>query len=404
MIISLRNMSYDELKDKISPDEKISLYSCNACIIACGVGGLEKMERLENLLKNDGYNVVGKDLISIGCQKHLIENRKTDVAKKKIYEEADVIIPLICEDGYEGISEIYANKKIIQVAKTLGVGSFTMDRGVVLNTPFKETGLDEKKEGYGLGEAAESLDLYTDFFDEESISKVEPEIISITIDGKQISAQKNRNLLKVCKDNGIEIPHLCHDDNLDKYGACRMCLVKIDGFRDLAASCCVEVAEGMNIITTDDELEANRKVILELAMASGDHNCLTCSKGVPSDFVSCQLQSLIRKYGITETQFDAGIDKKPIDDSSDVIFYDPNKCILCGKCVRACEEIAGLCNLGFINRGEKTTIVAGLNKEMKQTECVSCMACTDVCPTGALSEKVIYFSGKNWNAKRVLNS
>ena len=404
MIISLRKMTYTDLKKELTQDNRIVLYSCNACVKACGIGGLEMMARLEKALTADGYNVIGKDLISIGCHINLIEKRKVEVSKKSMYDEADVIVPLVCEDGYEGAAEIFNDKKVICIAQTLGIGNFTPDRGAVLTTPFENLGLEAKPEGYTLQEVTEHLNLPKGFFDEEEEKEDSPEYINITINGEDITALKEQNLLSVCKENGIPVPHLCHHDDTDPYGACRMCVVKIDGFRDLAASCCVKVSDGMSIVTSDDELESYRKVLLELAISSGDHNCLTCTKGVATPFASCDLQALVRQYGITESRFEQSPEKKITDNSSAVIYHDPNKCILCGRCVRACEEVAGLCNLGFVNRGEKTTVVAGLNKEMKQSACVSCMACTDACPTGALCEKVVHFTGENWEPNRVLGA
>lgn len=404
MIISLRNQSYSDLKQKLSTEDKIVLYSCNACVRACGIGGLEMLNRLEAALVSDDFTVVGKDLISIGCTESLVEKRKVEISKKGMYEEATVIIPLVCEDGFEEIDELFDDKKVICIAKTLGIGDFTPDRGAVLTTPFEDTGLESKSEGYTLNEVAEKLDLYTGFFDEDDEKSNDPEWVNLIINGEPIKARKNQNLMAVCKENGIDVPHLCCHEDLDKYGSCRMCLVKIDGFRDLPAACCVEVTDGLNIVTSDEELESCRKVILELAISSGAHNCLTCTKGLPTPFAACELQALARKYGITESRFEQNTVRKPEDDSSAVIYHDPNKCILCGRCVRACEEIAGLCNLGFVNRGEKTTVVAGLNTELDQSACVTCMACTGVCPTGALSEKVVHFSGENWDSVRVLGA
>ena len=402
MIISLRNLTYSDLKKELTRENRIVLYSCNACVKACGIGGMEMMRRLEKALKSDGYNVIGKDLISMGCSTNLIEKRKLEIEKKEIYEEADVIIPLICEDGYEGIIETFSDKKVISTAKTLGIGAFTADRGTVLTTPFESTGLEAKAEGYTLSEVIEKLDLPSGFFDDEDNKDIQPEYINITINGESIKACKNQNLMAVCKENSIHIPHLCHHDDLDSYGACRMCVVRIEGFKGLSAACCVKVTDGMNIVTSDEKLESYRKILLELAISSGDHDCLTCSKGVPTPFASCELQALVRQYGITESRYEKDNEIKTEDNSSPVIYHDPGKCILCGRCVRACEEIAGLCNLGFVKRGEKTTVVAGLNKEIKQSACVSCMACTDACPTGALCEKVVQFTGENWEPVRVL--
>ena len=400
MIISLRDLSYEDLKQKLSPEDKIILYSCNACINACGIGGMKMMENLEELLVSDGYNVIGKDLISIGCTVNLVEKRKTEIAKKMMYEQATVIIPLICEDGFEAAGHVFNDKKVIRTAKTVGVGSFTPDRGAVLTAPFESTGLKMNSEGYTLDEVAKELGLFAGFFDDKEEKAVE--LVTLTINGEKIVGEKHQNLMSLCKENGIDIPHLCFHENLDKYGACRMCVVKIEGVKDLAASCCVEVEEGMNIITSDEELENYRRVILELVMASGQHNCLTCTKGVPTPFASCELQALVREYGIEESRFVQNTEKKMDDDSSPVIYHDPNKCILCGRCVRACEEVAGLSNLGFINRGEKTMVVAGLNVEMDQSACAACMACADICPTGALNEKVVYFSGEDWKPVRKL--
>lgn len=398
MIISLRDLSYEALKEQLSKEDKIVLYSCNACIVACGIGGFSKMDELEDALLSDGYDVIGKDLVSIGCTMNLVRKRRSEVEKRKMYDEATVIIPLICEDGFEAIHEVFSDKKTIRTTKTIGIGSFTPDRGTVLTTPFESTGLEKSIQGYTLDEVAQKTNLKLGSFAEDIVN--DKEVVTITVDGKEISAIRGQNLMEVCAANEINIPHFCHHSDLKSYGACRMCVVKIEGIRDLPASCCVDVENGMKIITRDSELEAYRKMILELIMSSGDHNCLTCSKGLPSPFATCELQGLIRSYGITESRFDQLYVKKPTDDTSEVIYYDANKCILCGRCVRVCEEVAGLSNLGFLNRGENTVVAAGLNKQMDQSECVSCMACVSVCPTGALNEKVVYFTGAEWQAVR----
>lgn len=402
MIISLRDLSYSDLKKKLTPEDRIVLYSCNSCVVACGIGGYNKMDELEKALSDDGYQVIGKDLISIGCTHDLVQKRRVDETKKRMYEQATVIIPLVCEDGFELVEEVFNDKKNIRTAKTVGVGNFSPGRGVLLTTPFESTGLDRNAEGYGINEVAVKLGLYPDFFEENEKSNDSSNLISITIDGKKVIAHRNQNLLELCEENGIDIPHLCYHADLSDYGACRLCLVKIEGMRELAASCCVKVEDGMNIITRDAELEKYRKTILELIIASGNHNCLTCTKGVPTAFSSCELQAIVRKYDIEESRFKTLYDKKEDDDSSPVIYLDLNKCILCGRCVRACEELAGLSNLGFINRGEKTIVAAGLNLKMNQSQCAECMACAHVCPTGALNEKIVYFSGDDWKPVRIM--
>ncbi len=115
----------------------------------------------------------------------------------------------------------------------------------------------------------------------------------------------------------------------------------------------------------------------------------------------CGLQSLMRRYGIEQSRYDENPEVSAIDKASPVIAYDANRCILCGRCVRTCEEVVGLCNIGFINRGSETVVAAGLNVEMNQSDCAACMACVNVCPTGALTERVIHFSGENWEESKV---
>ncbi|QNK39916.1 2Fe-2S iron-sulfur cluster-binding protein [Caproicibacter fermentans] len=400
MIISLRSLSYENLKKQLVPEDKIVIISCDTCVKACGIGGSAMMSKLADMLVADGYHVLGKDLISIGCTVNLVEKHRNDIKKKDMYDAATVVIPLICQDGLEGVEYVFKDKKVICIAKTVGIGNFTMDRGAVLTHPFESTGLPENPNGYALSEVAEKLNLYGGFFDEKEFSEKQKEHVTLTINGQKISALKNQNLLTVCMENKIDLPHLCFHDDLTEYGACRLCLVKIKGRKDFAAACCTHVEGGMEVLTEDKELDNCRRVILELLMASGHHNCLTCSKGVPTPMASCELQGLIRQAGIHESRYEESTETKPEDDSSPVIYYDPNKCVLCGRCVRACQEISGLSNLGFVNRGDKTVVAAGFNTEINQSACAACMACVNVCPTGALNEKVVYFSGANWTPSR----
>ncbi|MGD8401217.1 MAG: 2Fe-2S iron-sulfur cluster-binding protein [Bacillota bacterium] len=400
MIISLRALSYAELKKQLLPSDQIVIISCDTCVKACGIGGTAMMNKLTDMLKTDGYNVLGKDLISIGCTVNLVEKHRNDIKKQAMYDAATVIIPLICEDGLKGIKYVFKDKKVICVTKTVGIGNFTMDRGAVLTHPFESTGLPQNSDGYPLAAVAQKLNLFSSFFDENGRAETQKESVSLIINGQKVTALKGQNLLTVCQDNKIALPHLCYHDDLTEYGACRLCLVKIKGRKDLTAACCTPVQAGMEVSTDDEELNTCRRIILELLMASGHHNCLTCAKGVPTPMASCELQSLIRQAGIANSRYEENTNLKPEDDSSPVIYYDPNKCILCGRCVRACQEISGLSNLGFVNRGDQTVVAAGLNTEINQSACAACMACVNVCPTGALNEKVVYFSETDWTPSR----
>ncbi|MCH3918028.1 MAG: 2Fe-2S iron-sulfur cluster-binding protein [Spirochaetia bacterium] len=398
MIISLRSISYDDLKKQLCPEDKIVILSCDTCVKACGIGGSARMKQLTGMLQADGYTVLGIDLISIGCTMNLVAHHRDN--RKEVYDEATVVIPLICEDGLVGVRKVFADKKIIQVAKTVGIGNFTMDKGVVLTHPFESTGLAQNDDGYPLAEVAKALQLFPGFFDEKDGSPSADQMVKLTVDGKEIAAPAGQNLLAACLANSIDVPHLCFQEDLSAYGACRLCLVKIKGRKGLVPACCTHVEAGMDVCTDDAELQHCRRIILELAMASGHHDCLTCVKGVPSPFATCELQKYVRAADITESRFASFPVKLPEDDSSPVIFHDPNRCILCGRCVRACQELSGLSNLGFVNRGDRTVVVAGLNTEMNQSDCAACMACVNVCPTGALTEKVVYFSGKDWTPSR----
>lgn len=167
MIISLRSVSYDDLKKQLSKNDKIVINSCNTCVVSCGVGGSQAMSTLEGMLKADGYSVIGKDLISIGCTLNLVQKHRDDIKKKEMYDSATTIIPLICENGLKGIEHVFHDKKILPVIKTVGTGNFTMERGVILTHPFESTGLEMSAEGYDLNETAEKLNLFEDFFDED---------------------------------------------------------------------------------------------------------------------------------------------------------------------------------------------------------------------------------------------
>jgi ferredoxin len=401
MIITLRSVSYNDLKEKLTKTDKIVILSCNSCVVSCGIGGKEKLETLQGMLKADGYNVLGTDLISIGCTLNLVEKHRKDIKKKAMYDEATTIIPLICENGIKTIYSVFADKKIIPIGKTFGTGNATMDRGVVLTNPLEWTKLEVNPEGYDLCELAEKFGLFEDFFDEYEAADQEIEYITCTINGEEITAVKGQNLLQVCEQNGIKVPHLCYDEELSEAGVCRLCLVKIEGMRDLVPSCCTHVAEGMKIVTEDDELRNYRKVILELVMASQNHNCLTCSKGSANMIYSCELQKMMREYGVDSTRYQQKFETEEKDDSFAMITIDHNKCILCGRCVRACEELAGQCNIGFINRGSETRVAAGLNVKMDQSACAGCMACVNACPTGALTEKYLRFEGKELKKSKI---
>ncbi len=208
-------------------------------------------------------------------------------------------------------------------------------------------------------------------------------MVKIKIDGKEIMAPEGENLLKAAKDNGIKIPSLCWHDKLSPTGACRLCLVKIDGVRGFTTSCTNYVKEGMEVIAFDEDLETERANILDLL--SSEHNF--DEDGRYHD----EFKELLVRYDLidpSKRRFPS-IWKElnyPIDESSPVFTYDATKCIKCFRCIKACDEIQGKNVLSFTNRGITTYIVAGLGV-WKESECDGCGECIQLCPTGAIVEK-----------------
>ena len=221
-------------------------------------------------------------------------------------------------------------------------------------------------------------------------------MVYVNINGKDFEAAEGSNLLDVCENNGIHIPHLCHKKGLSSVGVCRLCLVKVSGMRGLVPACSTKVTKGMQVITHDEEINDLRRLNLEMLLSEHEHNCLVCESNG-----RCELQNLVYEFGIDQVRFPINKEIKPLDDSSEVIVRDPNKCILCGRCVRACREIACKNILGFTDRGPALALGAGLNEPLGFTECASCGACLQACPTGALTEKHARFEGRNWEFNKV---
>jgi len=222
------------------------------------------------------------------------------------------------------------------------------------------------------------------------------EMINLTIDGKLIKAKKGTMVLEAALDNGIEIPHLCYQKGLSTAGVCRVCLVKIKDRPGMVTSCTTEVVEGMEVIAFDEEINAARRLIIELILSEHKHDCLVCESNG-----QCELQDLAYRLGIEKIRFAIEEPTKMIEDSSEAILRDPNKCILCGRCIRACAELTVQDILEFADRGSQTHIIAGLDQPLAETDCVTCGACVQACPTGALTEKLARFQGRNWEFRKV---
>ena len=201
----------------------------------------------------------------------------------------------------------------------------------------------------------------------------------ITINGKKVEFTDEKNVLSIIRKAGIDIPTLCYHSELSTFGACRLCTVEDDRGR-LFASCSEEPRDGMVIYTHTERLRKHRKLIVELLLAAHCRDCTTCVKSG-----ECKLQELAHSMGVLKVRYDNYNEIRPVDYSSPAIVRDPNKCILCGNCVRVCSELQGIGVLGFANRGTEATVTPAFEKELKATDCVSCGQCRVFCPTGALT-------------------
>lgn len=206
---------------------------------------------------------------------------------------------------------------------------------------------------------------------------------SLFIDGREVEFTDEPNLLEVIRKAGMNVPTFCYRPDLTSFGACRMCVVEVEG-RGIQSSCTMPPENGLKIHLNTEKTRRIRKTVLELLLANHDKKCLTCERSG-----NCELQQYAQEYDITDIRFP---DKKledylPVDDSSPSLIRDSNKCILCGACVRACSEFQGHSVLGFANRGSKTVVQPMAGRPLGQVDCVNCGQCAAVCPTGALTIK-----------------
>jgi len=210
------------------------------------------------------------------------------------------------------------------------------------------------------------------------------EQIEFKIDGQPITAEEGISILDAALANDIYIPHLCHHPDLVSIGACRMCGVEVDGGR-MTMSCMTPARAGIDVRTDSPDIYQSRKVTMELLIADHDMDCLACEAAN-----DCELLTVSSYLGIQPEQLESLRPmgrQLPIDGSNPFFQFDPNKCILCGICVRTCDEIVGLGALGYINRGFKTVIGTFGDKGFVDSICESCGECITRCPVGALVPK-----------------
>ena len=207
-------------------------------------------------------------------------------------------------------------------------------------------------------------------------------MFEIEVNNRIIEAEHGETILTALKRENIHVPTLCHMEGLLPSGACRICVVEVEGMNGLIPSCSYPVREGMKIQTNSPRAIQARKTIVELLLANHPDDCLYCVRNK-----NCQLQDLAEEYGVRERRLSAEKAEYTIDRTSPSIVRDQAKCILCGKCVRVCEEIQDIGAIDFAGRGSKTVIATAFEESLNVSSCINCGQCILVCPTGALREK-----------------
>jgi len=215
--------------------------------------------------------------------------------------------------------------------------------------------------------------------------------IKLSFNGREVTGTKGQTILEAALKNGVNIPSLCYHPRVSKTGACRICIVKVNDMI-LKTACTEPIMEGMKVVTEDEEIIQIRKGILELLLAEGEHNCLYCDANG-----ECELQALVYKYDIRQTDYEYPRRTREIDrETSEGLKRNENRCVLCGRCVKACGEIQ-LSNVwDFTDRGSHVHLTSGLFERIGDSECVKCGTCVQLCPTGALSFQTVLGRGQAW--------
>jgi bidirectional [NiFe] hydrogenase diaphorase subunit len=208
-------------------------------------------------------------------------------------------------------------------------------------------------------------------------------IKTLQIDGLDVSARSDQTILEVARENNIFIPALCHVQGLSPVGACRICLVEVKGLRRFVPACVTTVEEGMEVVTNSERLALYRRTVLELMFSERNHICSVCvSNG------NCELQTLSQKLNMTHVHFPYLYPRQSVDASHERFVADHNRCILCSRCVRVCDEIEGAHTWDVMGRGLDCRVITDLMQPWGNSEtCTGCGKCVHLCPTGALSEK-----------------
>jgi NADP-reducing hydrogenase subunit HndD len=220
--------------------------------------------------------------------------------------------------------------------------------------------------------------------------------ITLSIDNREVTVPRDSTVLEAAKQAGVFIPTLCHYEGLIPASACRICVVEVEGGRTLVPACSYPVADGMKVKTDTERVLKARRLVVELLLSDHPLDCMTCEKTG-----DCRLQDLAYSMGLTGSRFKGEQHQYPLDLANPFIVRDYNKCILCERCVRACSEMQEIEAIEYARRGFNTKVSVPFDRGLKESDCVFCGQCVQVCPTGALTEKKARGMGRAWETKKV---
>lgn len=220
--------------------------------------------------------------------------------------------------------------------------------------------------------------------------------VKVTINGIETFCEKDETILKAAKKAGVEIPTLCNDERLEPYGGCRLCIVEVKGVPRPLPACTTPVTDNMDVITENDDIKRIRKNLISLLLSNHPNDCMRCE--MTGD---CDLQDLSYRYDVDGKCFEGETWDLPIKDDNPFITYEPNKCILCGRCVRICNEVVMAGTIDLVGRGFNTMPDTAFGKPRTLENCEFCGQCVSTCPTGALTDKKSRGKGRSYEMKKV---